>query len=43
MYYIDTRGNWENWKLCEFLVFPIFTRVDVTVYPHGKCYIILVN
>jgi hypothetical protein len=42
--HINTRGNWENSKLCEntspfgrrvstqFLVFPISTRVDITVY-----------
>jgi hypothetical protein len=23
----------------QFLVFPISTRVDVTVYQHGKCFI----
>ena len=50
--YINTRGNWENTKLCEntppfgqrhvftqFLVFPIPTRVDITVYQHEKCFI----
>ena len=49
--YINTRGNWKNSKLCEntppfgrrvsteFLVFPISTRVDITVYQHGKCFI----
>jgi hypothetical protein len=49
---INTRGNWENSKLCEntppfgrrvstqILVFPISTRVDITVYQHGKCFII---
>ena len=49
--YINTRGNWENSKLCEntppsgrrlptqFLVFPISTRIDITVYQHGKCFI----
>ena len=46
--YINTRGNWENSKFCEntlrrvstqFLVFPIPTRVDKTVYKHGKCFI----
>jgi hypothetical protein len=49
--YINTRGNWENLKLCEntlpfgrrvstqFLVFPISTCVDITVYQHGKCFI----
>jgi hypothetical protein len=45
--YINTRGNWENTKLmCEntqcftqFRVFPIPTRVDITVYQHGKCFI----
>ena len=43
----------ENSKLCEntppcgrrvstqFLVFPISTRVDITVYQHGKCFIFL--
>ena len=48
---INTRGNCENSKLCEntppfgrrvstqFLVFPISTRVDITVYQHGKCFI----
>ena len=42
--YINTRENWKNSKLCEntppfgrrvstqFLVFPISTRVDITVY-----------
>ena len=42
--YINTRGNWKNSKLCEntppfgclvstqFLVFPISTCVDITVY-----------
>ena len=51
--YINTRENWKNSKLCEntppcgrrvstqFLVFPIFTRVDITVYQHGKCFIFL--
>ncbi len=51
--YINTRGNWKNSKLCEntppfgrrvstqFLVFPISTRVDITVYQHGKCFIFL--
>ena len=45
--------NWKNSKLCEntppcgrrvstqFLVFPISTRVDITVYQHGKCFIFL--
>ena len=49
--YINTRENWKNSKLCEnippcgrrvstqFLVFPISTRVDITVYQHGKCFI----
>jgi hypothetical protein len=23
----------------QFLVFPISTRVDITVYQHGKCFI----
>jgi hypothetical protein len=44
-------GNLENSKLCEntspfggrvstqFLVFSISTRVDITVYQHGKCFI----
>ena len=44
--YINTRGNWKNSKLRErasaqFLVFPISTRVDVTVYLHAKCLIFL--
>ena len=51
--YINTRENWKNEKLCEntppcgrrvstqFLVFPISTRVDITVYQHGKCFIFL--
>ena len=51
--YINTRENWKNSKLCEntppcgrrvstqFLVFPISTRVDITVYQHGKCLIFL--
>jgi hypothetical protein len=46
-----SRGNWETSKLCEntptsrcrvstqFLVFPISTRVDLTVYQRGKCFI----
>ena len=25
----------------RFFVFPISTRVDVTVYQHGKCFIVL--
>ena len=49
--YINTRGNWENSKLCEntppfgrrvstqFLVFPISTRAVITAYQHGKCFI----
>ena len=49
--YINARENWENSKLCEntppfgrrvstqFRVFPISTRVDITVYQHGKCFI----
>jgi hypothetical protein len=44
--YINTRGNWENSKLCEstppfgrrvstqFLVFPITTSVDIHTYIH---------
>jgi hypothetical protein len=48
---MNTRGNWENSKLCgntppfgrrvstQFLVFPISTRVDITIYQHGKCFI----
>ena len=48
-----SRENWKNSKLCEntppcgrrvstqFLVFPISTRVDITVYQHGKCFIFL--
>ena len=51
--YINTRGDWKNSKLCEntppfgrrvstqFLIFPISTRVDITVYQHGKCFIFL--
>ena len=51
--YINTRENWKNSKLCEntppwgrrvstqFLVFPISTRIDITVYQHGKCFIFL--
>ena len=51
--YINTRENWKNSKLYEntpawgrrvstqFLVFPISTRVDTTVYQHGKCFIFL--
>ena len=51
--YINTRKNWKNSKLCEntplcgrrvstqFLVFPISTRVDISVYQHGKCFIFL--
>ena len=51
--YINTRENWKNSKLYEntppcgrrvstqFLVFPISTRVDITVYQHGKCFIFL--
>ena len=51
--YINTRENWKNSKLCEntppcgrrvstqFLVFPISTRVDITVYQHEKCFIFL--
>jgi hypothetical protein len=47
-------GNWENTKLCEntppfgrrvstqFLVLPISTRVDITVYQHGKCFIFVI-
>ena len=29
------------WKYLstQFLVFPISTRVDITVYQHGKCFI----
>jgi hypothetical protein len=46
--YINTSGNWENEKLCgntmpegrsvftQFRVFPISTRVDITVYQHGS-------
>ena len=25
----------------KFLVFPISTRADITVYQHGKCFIFL--
>ena len=51
--YINTRENWKNSKFCEntppcgrrvstqFLVFPISTRVDITVCQHGKCFIFL--
>ena len=51
--YLNTRENWKNSKLYEntppcgrrvstqFLVFPISTRVDITVYQHGKCFIFL--
>jgi hypothetical protein len=51
LYYTIARGNRENSKLCEntppsgvaystqFLVFPFPTRVDITVYQHGKCFI----
>ena len=51
--YFNTRENWKNSKLYEntplcgrrvstqFLVFPISTRVDITVYQHGKCFIFL--
>ena len=50
---MNTRENWKNSKLCEntplcgrrvstqFLVFPISTRVDITVHQHGKCFIFL--
>ena len=46
--YINTSGNWKNEKLCgnttptewsvftQFLVFPIFTSVNITVYQYGK-------
>jgi hypothetical protein len=46
--YINTSGNWENDKLCgntapggrsvftKFRVFPISTRVGITVYEYGK-------
>ena len=46
--YINTSGNWKNEKLCgntkpaersvftQFLVFPIFTSVDITVCQYGK-------
>ena len=46
--YINTRGNWENEKLCgtttpegrsvftQFRVFPISTSVDITAYLYGK-------
>ena len=43
----ECRENWKNSKLCEntisaqFLVFLISTRVDITVYQHGKCFIFL--
>ena len=37
--YIKTSGNWKN----QFgkTNFPISTRVDITVYQHGKCFIFL--
>ena len=47
------RENWKNSKLCgntppcgrrvstQFLVFPIATRFDITVYQYGKCFIFL--
>ena len=39
--YINTRGNWENSKLClvstQILFLPISTRLGITVYQHGKC------
>ena len=46
--YINTSGNWKNEKLCgnttparrsvftQFLIFPIFMSVDITVYQYGK-------
>ena len=39
--YINTCGNWEIGRRVstQFLVFPIPTRVDITVYQHGKCFI----
>ena len=46
--YINTRGSWENSKLYEntppfgrhvSIQFPNSTRVDITVYQHGKCFI----
>ena len=30
-----------NPERTRFFVFPISTRVDVTVYQHGKCFIVL--
>ena len=50
---VKGRENWKNSKLCEntaacrrrvstqFLVFPISTRADITVYQQGKCFIFL--
>jgi hypothetical protein len=34
---MNTRGNWEN--STQFLIFPISTCVDITVYQHRKCFI----
>ena len=43
---IDIQLYQHSWKLEKleivvFLVFPISTRVDITVYQHGKCFIFL--
>ena len=50
---IDIQLYQHSWKLeklelevgrrvsTQFLVFPISTRVDITVYQHGKCFIFL--
>ena len=52
---LETRGNWENSKLREntppsgrrvstqFLVFPIYTRVDITVYINTENVLYLLN
>ena len=40
---IDIQLYQHSWKgrrvSTQFLVFPISTRVDITVYQHGKCFI----
>jgi hypothetical protein len=37
---IDIQLYQYSWKLGELeFVFPISTRVDITVYKHGKCFI----
>ena len=35
---IQLLGKFGNFST-QFLVFPISTRVDITVYQHGKCFI----